>query len=150
MFLDSTVHDAAWMARYAISEGGERIPFSIVETDIRSTHPYQIFSLRAMLAVPFFERALYELPEEEVTAENVLALADKVERKIQGELSGRPLLSVPHILSDESAAYYHGYVLAEMAVHQTRQHFLGKYQEGIVDNPKVRKIWPSYLSFFSF
>jgi hypothetical protein len=30
---------------------------------------------------------------------------------------------VPHILADESAAYYHGYVLAEMSVQQTRKHF---------------------------
>ena len=41
-----------------------------------------------------------------------------------------------HILSDESSAYYHGYVLAEMSVHQTRQHFLTKYGT-IVDNPSV-------------
>ena len=38
----------------------------------------------------------------------------------QGGLSARPLLSVPHLLSDEASCYYHGYVLAEMAVHQTR------------------------------
>merc|ERR1719326_65647 len=28
------------------------------------------------------------------------------------------------MLSDEASCYYHGYVLAEMAVHQTREHFL--------------------------
>lgn len=44
-----------------------------------------------------------------------------------GNRAARPLLSVPHILADESAAYYHGYVLAEMSVHQTREHFLQKY-----------------------
>jgi hypothetical protein len=44
--------------------------------------------------------------------------------------------SVPHILSDESSAYYHGYVLAEMAVHQTRAHFLSTYGR-IVDEPRV-------------
>ena len=40
-----------------------------------------------------------------------------------GNRAARPMLSVPHILADESAAYYHGYVLAEMSVHQTRKHF---------------------------
>jgi hypothetical protein len=32
-----------------------------------------------MLSVPYFERALYDLLEEEVTAERVLALANEIE-----------------------------------------------------------------------
>lgn len=48
----------------------------------------------------------------------------------------RPLMSVPHILADESSAYYHAYVLAEMSVHQTRTHFKRKYG-ALVDNDKV-------------
>ena len=63
----------------------------------------------------------------------------QVEKDIQGGPSGRPLLSVPHILSDESSCYYHGYVLAEMSVHQTRKYFLDKYSN-IVDNPEVQNI----------
>jgi len=43
---------------------------------------------------------------------------------------------VPHLLSDEASCYYHGYVLAEMAVHQTRA-FLTKRDGALVDNPKV-------------
>lgn len=50
----------------------------------------------------------------------------------------RPLLAVPHILADESSAYYHGYVLAEMSVHQTREYFKSKYGS-IADNPEVGK-----------
>lgn len=69
----------------------------------------------------------------------LVALADKVEAHMQGGLSARPLLSVPHILADESSCYYHGYVLAEMSVHQTRSHFLAKYGH-IVDNPNVGKV----------
>lgn len=69
----------------------------------------------------------------------LLALADKVEARVQGGLSARPLLSVPHILADESSCYYHGYVLAEMSVHQTRSHFMSKYGN-IVDNPNVGKV----------
>ena len=49
-----------------------------------------------------------------------------MEIDIQGGPSGRPLMSVPHILSDESSCYYHGYVLAEMSVWQTRDYFLAK------------------------
>ena len=45
-------------------------------------------------------------------------------------------MSVPHILADESSAYYHAYVLAEMSVHQTRAHFKQKYGR-LVDNDQV-------------
>merc|ERR1719262_2104033 len=75
------------------------------------------------------------MKEEEVTPAGVQALADRVEHEVQGGLSARPLLSVPHILSDESSCYYHGYVLAEMSVHQTRAYFLA--QGPIVDNPAI-------------
>jgi Zn-dependent oligopeptidase len=136
MFLDSLVGDAAWQARYAISKEGLPISWDIIEQGIRNTHMYEVFGLRAMLAVPYFEKALYELPENQVTPENIIALADKIENSIQGGLSSRPLMSVPHILSDESAGYYHGYVLAEMSVHQTRAYFMSKYGE-LTDNPNV-------------
>ena len=69
-----------------------------------------------MLAVPYLEKALYEMPEEQLSVDALLALADKVEKDSQGGLSPRPLLSVPHILADEASCYYHGYVLAEMSV----------------------------------
>ena len=86
--------------------------------------------------MPYLEKALYEMPEAELTAESVKALADEIEKKIQGGLGARPLLSVPHLLSDEASCYYHGYVLAEMAVHQTREFFIAR--DGyIVDNPSV-------------
>ncbi|KAJ3319689.1 hypothetical protein HDV06_006105 [Boothiomyces sp. JEL0866] len=138
MFLDSLVGDAAWMARYAYSRDGKVIPWELIEKKKRDSNDYEVFQLRAMLAVPFFERKLYELPEDQVTPENVVRIADEIEMQVQGGLYPRPLLSVPHILSDESSAYYHGYVLAEMSVHQTREHFLKTYGE-IVDNPKVGK-----------
>ena len=50
----------------------------------------------------------------QVTPEVVAALADRIEVEIQGGMAQRPLLSVPHIISDESSCYYHGYVLAEV------------------------------------
>ena len=90
-----------------------------------------------MLSVPYFEKALYELPEEDVTPANILKIADEIEMKIQGGLAARPLMSVPHIISDEASCYYHGYVLAEMSVYQTREFFLKKGP--IVDNPNVGK-----------
>jgi len=136
MFLDSLVGDAAWRFQYARDREGSPLPFALHEEDVRAKHPYEVFSLRAMLAVPYFEKALYELPDGELSAAAIQALADEVETRIQGGPGGRPLLSVPHLLSDEASCYYHGYVLAEMAVHQTRAFFAAR--DGvIVDNPRV-------------
>jgi hypothetical protein len=101
MTLDAFGEDAGWMARYAVSRDGEVVPWALVEQNIRATKPYEVFALRAMLAVSYFEKALYELPEDQVTPERVVALADEVEKRIQGGLSPRPLMSVPHILADE-------------------------------------------------
>jgi len=136
MFLDSLSKDGSWLGRYALDRDGSPIPWSVVEQMHKDTHPYEVFMVRAMLAVPYFEKALYELPAEELSVEKLQQLADEVENKVQGGLSPRPLLSVPHILADEASCYYHGYVLAEMSVHQTRDHFLEKYGT-ITDNPKV-------------
>eukprot|EP00978_Attheya_sp_CCMP212_P016068 scaffold41822_cov58-Attheya_sp.AAC.1 len=136
MFLDSLVGDAAWRARYARNASDDPIPFDVIEEEIRSTHPFAVFQLRSMLAVSYFEKAMYELPEDQVTAEKLLALADEIELKIQGGLSPRPLLSIPHLISDEASCYYQGYTLAEMSVHQTRAYFKAKYGY-IVDNPNV-------------
>jgi len=135
MFLDSLVTDAAWRSRYAKSLAGETLPWALHEKDLTAKHPYEVFMMRAMLAVPYFEKALYELPDADVTAERITTLAQEVELALCGGPSSRPLLSVPHILSDESSCYYHGYVLAEMSVRQTRHHFLKSGE--IVDNPAV-------------
>lgn len=45
-----------------------------------------------MLSVPYFERELYRLPEEQVTPERILALADEVEERIEGGPASRPLM----------------------------------------------------------
>ena len=139
MFLDALCEDASWQARYAKNRKGETIPWELIERSIKEKHPYKVFQLRGMIAVPYFEKALYEMDEKDLTPENVLRVADEVEMKIQGGLAGRPLMSVPHILADESSCYYHGYVFAEMAVHQTREYFFNTGDGTIVDNPRVGK-----------
>jgi len=136
MFLDALVEDSAWRAKYALDLEEKPIPFEIIQEEIKSIHPFAVRTLRAMIAVPYFEKALYELPDEDVTTERIQQLADEIENRIQGGLGPRPLLSVPHIISDEASCYYHSYVLAEMCVHQTRAFFMER--DGfIVDNPKV-------------
>ena len=112
MFLDSLVDDAAWRAKYAKDGNGNPIPFDVIEEEIRSTHPFKVFQLRAMLSVSYFEKALYELDDSELTSERVQQLADEIEIRIQGGLSARPLLSVPHLVSDEASCYYQGYTVS--------------------------------------
>ena len=136
MFLDSLVGDAAWRAKYARDRSGNPVPWALLEKDLRATHPYKVFALRAMLAVPYFEKALYEMADDDLTPASVAALADRIENDVEGGPSPRPLLSVPHLLSDEASCYYHGYVLAEMGVHQTRA-FFEKRDGCLVDNPNI-------------
>jgi len=135
MFLDSLVSDAAWRGRYAKDRQGQPLPWALHKQEIEATHPYQVFALRSMICVPYFEKALYELKDDDVNPAAIQALADRIELEIQGGLAARPLLSVPHIISDEASCYYHGYVLAEMSVYQTREYFLQKGP--IVDNKEV-------------
>jgi hypothetical protein len=51
----------------------------------------QVAELRSMIAVPYFEKALYEMPEEQLTSASLMALADQVEKEIQGGPSGLDL-----------------------------------------------------------
>ncbi len=55
-------------------------------------------------------QALYELPDEKVTPEEVMALADSIEADIQGGPAGRPLLAVPHILADDASLVPHAHL----------------------------------------
>jgi len=137
MFLDSLCGDGAWRGRYAKDRSGAALPWELHEAELRATHPYRVFQMRSMLCVPYFEKALYELDEEAVTPAGIQQLADQIEEHVQGSLGARPMLSVPHIISDEASCYYHGYVLAEMSVYQTRKHFLVDQSVPIVDNPAV-------------
>lgn len=138
MTLEEFGRDAGWMARYAKSRDGKVVPWPVIEKSIRSAQPYGVFGLRSMLVVSYLEKALYEMPEDQLNATRVIALGDEIEKRIQGGPSSRPVLSVPHILSDESSAYYHGYTLASMAVHQNRAAFrrlLGTHD--LTDRPEV-------------
>src|ERR1700693_5439738 len=59
--------------------------------------------------------------------EAVLALARETETRVLGIESPRPMLAIPHLLNQESAASYQGYLLAHMAVYQTRAFFLRQH-----------------------
>jgi len=138
MFFDSLLDDADWQSRYARDLNGRPMPIEVAERAIDANQPFAAWGVRAMLAVCYGEKAIYELDESDLTEEKVLATLRDVERRLLflDEGSPRPILAVPHLLAGDSSAYYHGYVLAEMAVHQTRRFFLER-DGHLVDNPRI-------------
>ena len=136
MFCDSLLDDADWLKRYAKNGAGEAIPDSLIKEMIAARQPFRAFNERQIALVAYFERDLYAMADAERTPEAVLALARQWERQILGVESPRPLLAIPHLLNQESACAYHGYLLALMAVEQTRAYFLGR--DGyLTDNPRI-------------
>jgi Zn-dependent oligopeptidase len=137
MFLDSFIETPEWLLRYARDAADRPMPLDLIRANISKKHPYKAFALRAMLTVCFAEKAIYEMSDASLTSDNVIKTLRGIEASMQFLNEGtRPVLSVPHLLSGESSAYYHGYVLAEMAVHQTRRHF--EKRDGLlVDNPAI-------------
>lgn len=137
MFLDSFMGDADWLARYAVNEAGESMPLELAKRIIENEHKLRAHLIRRMLVVSYFEKAIYEMSESELTPENILAAARDVEvRLLSQPASSRPVLSIPHLLAGESSAYYHGYTLAQMAVYHTRRFFLRR--DGyLLDNPAI-------------
>lgn len=137
MFCDSLLDDADWLKRYARNSEGQAIPDALIHARIQSAQPFAAFAERGILVVPYFERALYQLTEDALTPERVIALARATELRILGVATGpRPLLAIPHLLNQESAAAYHGYLLANMAVYQTRAYFERTYGY-LTDNPAI-------------
>jgi Zn-dependent oligopeptidase len=137
MFLDSLVEDADWLRLYAKDLKGNSISEELIKKGQQTRQPWRAFGERAILNVGVFERRLYELADTDLTPSNVLKLARHCEKEILGvECGPRPLLAIPHLLSDSSCCSYYGYLLAHMAVYQTRSYFLDKYGY-IANNPAI-------------
>lgn len=136
MFCDSLLDDADWLKRYARNAAGEAIPDALIKGMIEARQPFRAFNERQIALVAYFERDLYAMDDGERTPAAVLALARRWEHRILGVGSPRPLLAIPHLLNQESACAYHGYLLALMAVEQTRAYFLRR--DGyLTDNPRI-------------
>ncbi len=74
---------------------------------IDARQPFRAYGERSILVVPYFERALYLLEDHQLTAEKVTSLAREMEMNILGlDTSPRPLMAIPHLLSDEAACAY--------------------------------------------
>lgn len=137
MFCDSLLGDADWMARYALDRDGKAAPWELVEKATRLVQDNEVVSVRNLLTVCYAEKAIYELPESELTADGIRRAILDVERRLNFiDRCPRPTLAVPHLLAGESSCIYHGYVLALGGVAQTRAFF--EQRDGyITDNPKV-------------
>lgn len=137
MFCDSLLEDGDWLKQYALDASGNAVPDSVIKAMIESKQPFRSYSERSILVVPYFERALYSLDEQQLTPEKVTQLARDMEQRILGiACSPRPLMAIPHLLSDEAACAYQGYLLAHMAVYQTRAYFTKRFGF-LTDNPKI-------------
>ncbi len=137
MFCDSLLDDADWLKRYAKNTAAEPVPDELIHASIEARQPMRSFNERHILLVPYFEWQLYQWPDEKRTPEAMIALARDVETHILGVTgSPRPTLAIPHLLSMESACSYQGYLLAMMAVEQTRAFFL-KRDGYLTDNPAI-------------
>lgn len=139
MFCDSLLDDADWLARYARNAAGEPMPHGLIRARIESTVPFRAFDERSLALVSYFEAALYAMDEEARSPDAVLQLARDTELRVMGVPGPRPLLSVPHLLNQESSASYHGYLLAHMAVYQTRASLLDRLGY-LTDNPEVGRL----------
>lgn len=138
MFLDSLLGDADWQARYATTREGSPMPPELIERGVSARQPLAAWELRQRLSVCYGEKALYEIPDAELTPQRALEALRDIERRLLflEDGSPRPILSVPHLISGEASAYYHGYLLAEIAVEQTRAFFL-KRDGQLTDNPRI-------------
>ena len=137
MFCDSLLYDADWLKCYARDMNNNPIPDTIIKTIKENGQPFRSFEERSILVVPYFEQALYALAEDQLNAETITKLARDTEKKILGlEVAPRPLLAIPHLLSEESACSYQGYLLANMAVYQTRAFFMKQFGY-LTNNPEI-------------
>lgn len=137
MFCDSLLKDADWLTRYGLNEAGESVPPALIATMLYLQHPMRVLELRSMLVVAYVERALYSMPEDKLEPETVLETVRKIEQELTLlERSPRPTLAVPHLLSGDASCIYHGYILAEAAVEQTRAFFVER-DGHLLDNPRI-------------
>ncbi len=144
MFCDSLLSDADWLKAYAKDKDGQAVPDKVIKALIETKQPFFAYGERSILVVPYFERALYEMNDEDLTAQKITTLAREIEQKILGlGCSPRPLMAIPHLLSDESACSYQGYLLANMAVYQTRAYFTEQFGY-LCDNPKIGPLLTKY------
>jgi Zn-dependent oligopeptidase len=134
-FCDTIANSIEWRMRYAKNASGKAYPFELFEKKVRKLQPFQPLSMMGIIFVSEFEKEIYETAN--LTRQKTLKIAKKLDKKYFDLTVGSyHALYIPHIYSWDSSAYYHGYGLSELALHQWREYFYKKYGY-IVDNPNI-------------
>ena len=142
-FMDTMLSSVEWRTRYAKNKEGLPYPLDLFERKVRKLRILAPMSLYGIMFVSEFEKLVYET--KDLDAEKVMRIAKDMRRKYM-DYSEDSLfaLSVPHIYSSDSSAYFHAYGLAFLAIEQWREYFYERYGH-IVDNPcvgkEMREVW---------
>ncbi len=145
MFMDNFISDPDWLQRYALDHDGNPMPPELIHATVEEGVKNLAHGLRGWMAVPYFENEVYEMLDLERSVDRVMETARKIERKMAFQPAlARPTLSVPHLQDNESSAYYHAYVLAQMAVYQLRDFF--RNRDGhLLDNSNIGRDMASVI-----
>ncbi|MCG8571828.1 MAG: M3 family metallopeptidase [Spirochaetes bacterium] len=157
IFMDNLLGDPEWLLKYPRNRAGQPMSQNLIKKIVQNKQQSLPLTIRTLLIVPFVEKAIYELADNQCTAHHIKEIVLEEEKKMfLGNQAHRPTLCIPHLLKGESSAAYHSYVLAQMGVFQTRKYFLDKYGY-IVDNPQIGSDLKSYYwqpgnskTFFEF
>jgi len=139
MFLDTMYSSIERKTRYAKNKKWKYYPFKLYEKKINKLHKIAHSWILSISAVVKFEEIIYNINEEKLTENFIIKLAKELSLEYfnYSEPTLR-ILSVPHIYSRDSSAYYHWYGMAYLALEQRREYFYKKYWY-IVDNPNIWK-----------
>ncbi len=154
MFMDTIFSSQEWRAQYAKNSEGIPYPQELFERKTKVMSLIQTGGIMSLVFLATFERQVYELKKP--TTDKILKIAKSVYKEMFDQSTDSlRALNTPHIYSWDSACSYHGYGLAEVALHQWREYFHLKYGY-IVDNPQVGKemieawTWGSRYDFKTF
>lgn len=137
MFFDSMLADADWLTLYAKNAADETIPDELIRKSIEAKQPFAAYFERGILVVPYYEWDIYQRSDDELTPELLIERARHWEQEIFGlECASRPILAIPHLLDKGACCSYQGYLMANMAVYQTRAWFLEEFGY-LTDNPHI-------------
>lgn len=137
MFLDHLARDPDWRVRYAKQLNGTKMPRELIRAAVEARHRLRAMSLLEVLVVPYVEKAIYEMSDDEISTESILHAAREVENDILlMDVAPCPTLALPHLVASDGAAQHHAYILAEIAVQQLRHYF--RRRDGyLLDNPTI-------------
>ncbi len=147
MFCDSLLNDADWLKQYAVDADGQPVlPDELIKAMIDSKQPFRAYRMeRSIRCLLLWTSAVWDGWWRSFTPEKITELARRSEKSILGlDCSPRPLMAIPHLLSDEASCAYQGYLLAHMAVYQTRAYFTDKFGY-LTDNPEIGPLLATLL-----